>query len=109
MTGSGGLEEQQAGARPHPPAHCAAQSEWGRSTSREDAAPPSLTPEQIRAQVEAARGPQARGNWTNSKMVGQEANHGMARLLNGGDAHRHARSSQLAATAQTGTWNSWSR
>ena len=54
------FEEQQAGARLHPPAHCAAQSEWGRSTSREDAAPPSLTPEQIRAQVEAARGPQAR-------------------------------------------------
>lgn len=103
------FEEQQAGARPHPPAQCAAQSEWGRSTSREDGAPPSLTPDQIRAQVEAARGPQARGNWTNSKMVGQEANHGMARLLNGGDAHRHARSSQLAATAQTGTWNSWSR
>ena len=94
------------------------QSEWGRPTSRADAKPPRLTQAQVRAEVEAARGVggmgggiqgQPGGNWTNSKMVGQEANHGMALLLNGGDAHRHARSSQLSATAQTGTWNNWSR
>ena len=94
------------------------QSEWGRPTSRADAKPPRLTQAQVRAEVEAARGVggmgggiqgQPGGNWTNSKMVGQEANHGMALLLNGGNAHRHARSSQLSATAQTGTWNSWSR
>mgnify|MGYP006081129729 CR=1 FL=1 len=95
-----------------------AQSEWGRPTSRADAKPPCLTPAQVRAEVEAARAGggggggiqgQPGGNWTNSKMVGQEANHDMALLLNGGNAHRHARSSQLSATAQTGTWNSWSR
>ena len=68
------------------------QSEWGRPTSRADAKPPRLTPAQVRAEVEAARGVggmgggiqgQPGGNWTNSKMVGQEANHGMALLLNG--------------------------
>ena len=97
-----------------------APSEWDRPTSRADAKPPRLTPAQVRAEVEATRAGggggggggiqgQPGGNWTNSKMVGQEANHGMALLLNGGNAHRHARSSQLSATAQTGTWNSWSR
>ena len=70
------------------------QSEWRRPPScGGDKAPLSLDPAEMRRQVQAARS------------AGDTA--ALARLFNGGDANRHARSSQLSAAVPTWGGTGW--
>lgn len=69
------------------------QSEWQRPPSCGDKAPLSLDPAEMRRQVQAARD------------AGDSA--ALARLFNGGDANRHARSNQLSAAVPTWGGTGW--
>ena len=67
--------------------------EWQRPPSCGDEAPLSLDPAEMRRQVQAARN------------AGDSA--ALARLFNGGDASRHARSNQLSAAVPTWGGTGW--